>query len=104
MPKKTPNTSKVSIGHTPDAERLRLIAEVIETVDNRCLAADGDVTPTLQEMTQEEISKIYALASGKLLIAKRVKKEKARKPEGYPPTPTLDMIHIVQRESHAIGG
>ena len=45
--------------------RLRRIAAIIEHVDNRCMAADGPVTPTLQEMTQAEISMIYALASGK---------------------------------------
>jgi hypothetical protein len=42
--------------------RLNRIAQIIEDVDNRCLAADGPVTPTLQEMTQDELSRIYALA------------------------------------------
>ena len=42
--------------------RLALIAEIIEDVDHRCMAADGPVTPTLQEMTQREISEIYRLA------------------------------------------
>lgn len=42
---------------------LDRIAAIIEAVDNRCMACDGPVTPTLQEMTQEEISEIYALAS-----------------------------------------
>ena len=45
-----------------DRERLDRIAEIIEAVDNRCLAADGPVTPTLAEMEQAEISEIYALA------------------------------------------
>lgn len=45
-------------------ERLAEIARIIEAVDNRCAAADGDVTPTLQEMTQAEISRIYELSSG----------------------------------------
>ena len=44
-------------------ERLKQIAEIIERVDNRCMAVDGPVTPTLQEMTQAEISEIYELAS-----------------------------------------
>lgn len=44
-------------------ERLRKIAEIIASVDQRCMHADGPVTPTLQEMTQEEISEIYELAS-----------------------------------------
>lgn len=38
------------------------IERIIEAVDNRCAAADGPVTPTLKEMTQKEISTIYALA------------------------------------------
>jgi hypothetical protein len=43
--------------------RLRRIAEIIEAVDRRCMATDGPVTPTLEEVTQEEISEIYTLAS-----------------------------------------
>lgn len=42
--------------------RLRRIAQIIEDVDNRCLAADGPVTPTLQEMTVDEMREIYGLA------------------------------------------
>jgi hypothetical protein len=48
-----------------DAEKLKRIAEIIERVDNRCMAVDGPVTPTLQEMSQDEISEIYLLASQK---------------------------------------
>jgi hypothetical protein len=43
--------------------RLGRIAGIIEHVDNRCMAADGPVTPTLQEMTQAEMSMIYKLAA-----------------------------------------
>lgn len=46
-------------------QRLAKIAQIIENVDNRCMLADGPVTPTLQEMTQKEISQIYKLASKK---------------------------------------
>lgn len=46
-------------------ERLREIADIIERVDRRCMAADGPVTSTLSEMTQQEISRIYKLASAK---------------------------------------
>lgn len=42
--------------------RLARIRQIIETVDNRCAAADGPVTPTLKEMRQEEIGEIYSLA------------------------------------------
>lgn len=45
-----------------EAQRLERIAAIIEAVDNRCMAADGPVTPTLKEMTQAEISEVYALA------------------------------------------
>lgn len=47
---------------TPE-QRLAEIALIIEGVDIRCMAADGPVTPTLQEMTQVEISRIYELAT-----------------------------------------
>ena len=46
-------------------KRLQEIAGIIDYVDNRCMAVDGPVTPTLQEMSQSEISKIYSLAVGK---------------------------------------
>ena len=42
---------------------LAEIAAIIESVDMRAAATDGPVTPTLQEMTQEEISRIYAIAA-----------------------------------------
>jgi hypothetical protein len=44
-------------------DRLREIAKIIERVDERCMAYDGDVGKTLGEMTQAEISRIYALSS-----------------------------------------
>jgi len=44
--------------------RLVDIAKIIEAVDHRCMAVDGPVTPTLEEMTQAEISSIYLLATG----------------------------------------
>lgn len=43
-------------------ERLAEIARIIEDVDNRCLAADGPVTKTRHEMTDDEMRAIYALA------------------------------------------
>lgn len=54
-------------GKLTELQRLFKIAEIIENVDNRCLAVDGDVTPTLQEMTQKEISQIYRLVKGRKL-------------------------------------
>jgi hypothetical protein len=44
--------------------RLEAIASIIQQVDQRAMAADGPVTPTLQEMTQDEMRRIYALAKG----------------------------------------
>jgi hypothetical protein len=38
------------------------VSNVILTVENRCLAADGPVTPTLQEMTEKELRKLWRAA------------------------------------------
>lgn len=48
-----------------EKERLRRIKAIIEAVDNRAMATDGPVPPTLQVMTQREISEIYRLAGGR---------------------------------------
>ena len=45
-------------------ERLRRIVEIIDAVENRCLASDGPVSDTREEMTDEEMRKIYRLAKG----------------------------------------
>lgn len=45
--------------------RLDRIIAIIEFVENRCMATDGPVTPTLQEMTQAELTQIYVLARGR---------------------------------------
>ena len=45
-----------------ETSRLKQITKIIEDVDNRCMAADGPVTPTLEEMSQDEILEIYSLA------------------------------------------
>ena len=45
-------------------DRLKRIAEIIEEVDRRAQFG-AVVTPTLEEMTQEEMSEIYALACGR---------------------------------------
>jgi hypothetical protein len=47
----------------PESEALAAIARIIESVEDRCLAADGPVTPTLAEMTEEELGTIYRLAT-----------------------------------------
>lgn len=45
-------------------ERLQRIATIIERVDNRCLATDGPVSRTCDEMTDDEMREIYRLAVG----------------------------------------
>lgn len=52
-------------GKKSPMQRLAEIVIIIKNVDNRCMATDGPVTPTLEEMKQSEISKIYKLATGK---------------------------------------
>jgi polysaccharide pyruvyl transferase WcaK-like protein len=42
--------------------RLDAIAQIIEDVDQRCIACDGPVTPTKDEITSREIVRIYRLA------------------------------------------
>ena len=48
-----------------DAQRLKRIVQIIVDIDTRCMAADGPVTPTLREMTEDELRRIYALANRK---------------------------------------
>ena len=44
--------------------KLDQIAAIIEDVDHRCMAVDGPVTPTDQEIRLDEIRAIYQLAGG----------------------------------------
>jgi hypothetical protein len=43
-------------------DRLRKIAIIIENVDQRCTAADGPVSNTRIEMTDDEMRQIYRLS------------------------------------------
>jgi hypothetical protein len=52
------------------ARDAAIIARTIESIDHRCLAADGPVTPTLQEATYPELRRIYQ-------AAKRIQKRHA---------------------------
>ncbi len=45
---------------------LAQIREIIDRVENRCMAVDGPVTPTTEEMTEDELRRIYVLAGGKI--------------------------------------
>jgi hypothetical protein len=44
--------------------RLDSIKEIIDGIENRCMAADGPVTNTRHEMSDEELRRIYRLAGG----------------------------------------
>jgi hypothetical protein len=61
MPKAAKKQKKLQ----SDAGRLGRIRQIIESVDQRAMAVDGPVTPTLEEITQEEMAAIYALACRK---------------------------------------
>ena len=45
--------------------RLDGIVQIIEAVDRRCMAADGPVPKTREEITDEEMRAIYKLAGGR---------------------------------------
>lgn len=42
-----------------DADRF---CELLESIDNRCMASDGPVTPTLTEATADELRRLYVFA------------------------------------------
>lgn len=41
---------------------LARIADIIETAEQWCLAADGPVIPTSEAISEEDLKKIYGLA------------------------------------------
>jgi hypothetical protein len=43
-------------------EFAQLFIETIHTVENRCMAVDGPVTPTCDEITDAELRKLYDAA------------------------------------------
>jgi hypothetical protein len=45
-------------------QRLNRIRNIIIDVDQRCMACDGPVTPTHEEITLDEVRRIFALACG----------------------------------------
>lgn len=55
---------QIAIADVKDA--LLGIQRVIESVEARCMAVDGPVTPTHQEITDSELRQIYRLAGGKI--------------------------------------
>jgi hypothetical protein len=47
---------------TPRKTNAARFTELLEAIDNRCMAADGPVTPTLSEATADELRKLYLFA------------------------------------------
>jgi hypothetical protein len=45
-------------------DRFAQIVAIIDAVENRCMAHDGPVGNTRQEMTDDELREIYKLAGG----------------------------------------
>lgn len=56
---KTYNINEIIKRTFKDADIIR---RQIEGIDNRCMAADGPVTPTLEEARPEELRRIYNAA------------------------------------------
>lgn len=46
--------------------RLKRIVEIIEGVEMRCMSCDGPVGKTSDEITDQELRRIYLLAKGKV--------------------------------------
>lgn len=46
------------------ATRLERILHIIKAVEIRCMANDGPTIPTIREMREDEMRKIYELAEG----------------------------------------
>jgi hypothetical protein len=45
-----------------DASFAQAFIDMIHTVENRCMAADGPVIPTCDEITDDELRKLYVAA------------------------------------------
>ena len=46
------------------SQRCAAIVDLIEAIENRCMAADGPVSLTTEEITERELRRIYRLAKG----------------------------------------
>jgi hypothetical protein len=57
---------------------LQLFTDTIHAVENRCMAADGPVTPTCKEITDEELRKCYQAAVAALGAFRRDTSETAK--------------------------
>jgi hypothetical protein len=70
------------VSSVADGELARKVISTIECVEQRCMAADGPVTPTCKEITDAELRAIY-------LMALNVLKDPPREAPGRMPLPAL---------------
>lgn len=61
---KTDKTDKVKTYEQEASDMEKRVTRfnmIIDSIENRCLAVDGPVTPTLKEATEEELSELWTL-------------------------------------------
>ena len=44
-----------------DRDEMKRFNEIVDTVESRCMAIDGPVTPTLQEMRETELAELWRI-------------------------------------------
>ena len=44
-----------------DRDEMKWFNEIVDTVESRCMAIDGPVTPTLQEMRETELAELWRI-------------------------------------------
>jgi hypothetical protein len=59
---------KKSLKKLTSSKRLQQIAQIMEQVDNRCLACDGPVSKFQDEVTDRELRQIYVLATSDHMV------------------------------------
>lgn len=64
---------RISVRPAPDVHiaartALQLYVDTIHSVEQRCMAADGPVTPTCREITDDELRKAYVAAVNALKV------------------------------------
>jgi len=42
-------------------QKIQRFNRIIDNIENRCMAVDGPVTPTLKEATEEELSELWRI-------------------------------------------
>lgn len=55
-------TAQVTPGAISGERLAHIVIDTIHGVENRCMAADGPVTPTHAEITDDELRKVYKAA------------------------------------------